>query len=59
MKLCTDIHGPQRMCPNDFGDPLTLPLALPAGQSIYLSSEVCQNLLDGLAQKCCTDIFHR
>mgnify|MGYP007124645186 CR=1 FL=1 len=26
------IHGPQRMNPRDFSDPLTFPLATPAGQ---------------------------
>lgn len=25
MKFCTDIHGLQKMSPDDFGDPLTLP----------------------------------
>ncbi len=29
MKFCTDIHGPQRMKPTDFGDPLTFPLGSP------------------------------
>lgn len=35
MKFCTDIHGPQRVKPTDFGDPLTIPLAPPAGQNVY------------------------
>ncbi len=39
IKLCTDIYDPQRMNPADFGDPLTFPLAPPAGQSFYLSSK--------------------
>ncbi len=34
MKLCEDIHGPQRMSPKDFDDPLTFPLAPPVSQSI-------------------------
>ncbi len=29
LKLRTDIHGLQMMNPNDFGDPLTFPLAPP------------------------------
>ncbi len=27
MKLCTDIHGPQRINPKDFSDPLTFSAA--------------------------------
>lgn len=34
--LCTDIHGPNRMNPNGFGEPMTFPLAPPAGQSFNL-----------------------
>lgn len=26
MKVCADIHEPQRMSPADFADPLTFPL---------------------------------
>ncbi len=36
MKLCTDIHDPQRMNLTDFGDHLTLPLAPPAGENLNL-----------------------
>lgn len=32
-------HGPQSMNVTFFGDPLTLPVVPPAGQSFYLSSE--------------------
>ncbi len=32
MNCCTDIHGSQRMFPNDFSDPLTFRLAPPVGQ---------------------------
>lgn len=38
------------MNPNDFGDLLTFYLAPPAVQSFYLSSEISEHLLDGLAQ---------
>ncbi len=27
MDFCTDIHGAQKMNPNDFGDPMNFPLA--------------------------------
>ncbi len=50
MKFSTDVHGPQRMSPTDFGDLLTCPLAPPAGQSFHLSSEISPHLLDGLAR---------
>ncbi len=33
MKFCPDTHGPQRMKPCYFGDPLALHLTLLAGQS--------------------------
>ncbi len=52
MKFGIDFHGPQRMNPNDFGDVLTFPVILPGGQILYLSSEMSQYLLDGLAQHC-------
>lgn len=32
MKLCTNMHGPQRINPSDFGDPLIFRLAHTAGQ---------------------------
>ncbi len=38
MKFGADIHGPQRMHPNDFGDPLAFPLVLPLGQDLNLSN---------------------
>ncbi len=50
MKFCTDIHGPQRINPNDVGAPLTFPLAPPAGRIFYLSCEISQHLLNGSAQ---------
>lgn len=31
VSLCTDIHGAERIKPNDFGNPLTFPLAPPCG----------------------------
>ncbi len=34
----------------DFGDPFTFPLAPPEDQCSHLSSEICQHLLNGLAQ---------
>ncbi len=45
MEFCTDIHGFQRMNPNDFGDPLTFPLAPPF---VFLS-EMSQQPLNGLS----------
>ncbi len=36
MKLCKDIHGPHRMNPTDFGDPLTFHLAASSGQIFNL-----------------------
>lgn len=32
IKFHTDIHGPQRMKPAEFVDPLTFPVTPPAGQ---------------------------
>ncbi len=40
-KFDTDIHGPQRMNPTDFGDPLTFPVLPPASQSFHSS---CENI---------------
>ncbi len=39
-KLSTDIHDPHRMNFSDFFDPLTFPLAQPAGQTFYLSQHL-------------------
>ncbi len=36
MKFGTAIHGPQRMDPHKFGDPLTFLLAPPADQSSHI-----------------------
>ena len=50
MKFCTNIHGPQRIYSNDFGNPLTFHLVPPAGQSFHLSREMPLSVHDGLAQ---------
>ncbi len=50
MKFCTHIHCPQRINPNESGHPLTVYLAPPAGQSFYLSSEICHHPHDELGQ---------
>ncbi len=50
MKFGTDIHGVQKINFTDFGDPLTFPVATPAGQSFHLLCEISQRLPDGLAQ---------
>lgn len=42
LKFGADIHGAQRMNPNDSDDPLTLQIAPPAGQTFHLSSEISQ-----------------
>ncbi len=34
-KICTDTFVPQRMNPNDFGDPLTFPLVSPQGSYLW------------------------
>lgn len=39
------------MHPDDFGDPMTFPIAAPAGESFHLYSEIAQLLLHGLAQR--------
>ncbi len=36
VRFGADIHGSQRMNPNDFGDHLTFPPAPPMGQSFHL-----------------------
>lgn len=36
--VCMEIQGPQMMNPNDFADPLTFPLAPPAGQTISVTT---------------------
>lgn len=46
--------APQRMNLNDLGDPLTLHLAPPAGETFYLSWGISQHFQHGLAQN--TDI---
>lgn len=46
--FCTCIDGSQRMNPTDFGDTLTLRLVPPVGQTFHSSSEILQQLLDGL-----------
>lgn len=37
MKLCTDIHGAEKLNPGVFADPFTFPLPPPAGQSFHLN----------------------
>ena len=39
-QLRIDMHGPLMTNPTNFGDPLTFPLAPPAGQSFYLPWEI-------------------
>lgn len=36
--------------PTDSGNPLTVPVAPPAGQIFYLFREISQHILDGLEQ---------
>ena len=43
MKLSTDIHGAQRINPDDFGDPLPFHLTLLAGNIFHLCSEISQH----------------
>lgn len=50
MKFDTDIHGPQKINPIDFGDPLTFHLVQTTGQTFDLSSKISQHLIDRLAQ---------
>lgn len=58
MTFCTDIHGPQRMNPNDFNDPLssstasTDPLTCP----LVDLQEVHSNHMKWIAMEFCTDI---
>jgi len=47
MKFGTDIHGPQRMNYNDFGDSPTFVTALTAIYNFHLSSQTSQHLLEG------------
>ncbi len=49
MTFSADIHGPLRMNPTDFGDPLISPLAPPRELIFVVLSEVSQQLLDGLS----------
>ena len=44
MKSFADVHGPQRMNPNEFGDPLTFLIVPPAGQTVCLFSKASQQL---------------
>lgn len=50
--FCTDIHGAQRLNPNDFWNPLTFVLVPPADQSFHLFNEISQHLPLGLSLKC-------
>lgn len=40
MSFCTDSLGPHIMDPNDFGDPLTFPLAPRVGQAFHSYSKI-------------------
>lgn len=51
LKIDTYIHCTQRMIFNDFGDPPTVPVAPPDGQSFHSFSEISQNLLMFLYDK--------
>lgn len=55
-KFRTDIQGSQSMSLTNFGNPLICSRAPPAGHSFLLSSEISQNIHDGLIQHC-TDIY--
>ncbi len=48
IKFYTDVHGSQIMNSNDFSDPLTFAVALPAGQSFNLLNDISQHLFNGL-----------
>lgn len=50
MKVYTDMHGPQKMNPNEVGDPRIFPLAPQMGQGFHLSCGISRDLQDGLAQ---------
>lgn len=53
-----DLHGPQRMIPNDFSDPLTFGPAPPSGQNIVVTTTTALtkhcwiNLLGGFLGPC-------
>ncbi len=51
MKLCEDIHGPQRMNPSDSGDSMSFSLAPPTDLIFHLSSEISPRVTTGLTQK--------
>ncbi len=44
MKFCTNIHGPQKMNPKNFGDPLTFPLAPPSDQNFNMSNTLIRDI---------------
>ncbi len=48
VKFGTDIRGTQKI-PTDFGNPLKFPVAQQAYQNDSLSSEISEQILDGLA----------
>ena len=48
--FCPNIHSMQMMYPTDSGDPLTVPVAPPAGQMFHLFREIIQHILAGLEQ---------
>lgn len=50
MKFGQDVNGAQKMNPTDFGDSLISYQAPAADQRFHSSSDVSQNLQDGLAQ---------
>lgn len=52
-----DIHGPQRMKPTDFVDPLTLRAAPPAGWVLHLSSEIHWVNLLTFPSRCRTGVW--
>lgn len=49
MKSCADIYRPQRMSPNDCGDPLIFLPAPLQSRPLWFASEIAQRLLDGLS----------
>lgn len=51
-----DIHDPRRMIPDNYGDPLNVPVAPPSVKSFHLFCETSQHLLDKLAHQFCADI---
>lgn len=44
-KVCTDIHGAQRINPSALGDHLTFQLAPPEAQSFHLFNEISKDIL--------------